>query len=154
MGGVFFKTTSSSSSVDMFASSPSCPRLDPVACTGQIRRIKGQGAHGAGVGTACLCALVGSRANLCLLLRRGLPRCASRRRQLPAGGEGLCFRLCRSSRLRKQRRGQCGQQHEDKVRRAAGSARLTLSVAFLRIRRACSGVMPSSSRCCGVIAST
>jgi hypothetical protein len=35
----------------------------------------------------------------------------------------LCFRLCRSSRLtlRKQRRGQCGQQHEDKVRRAAGS---------------------------------
>ena len=80
----------------------------------------------------------------------------NRRRQHPAGGEGWCSRICRSSRLtlRKQRRGQCGQQHEDKVRRAAGSARLTLSVAFLQIRRACSGVMPRSARCSGVIAST
>jgi hypothetical protein len=80
----------------------------------------------------------------------------NRRRQHPAGGEGLCSRICRSSRLtlRKQRRGQCGQQHQDKVRRAAGSSRLTWSVAFLRIRRACSGEMPRSARCSGVIAST
>jgi hypothetical protein len=49
---------------------------------------------------------VGSRANLwhLRLLHRLLPRCASRDRrrlpaggrQLPAGGEGLWFRLCRS----------------------------------------------------------
>jgi hypothetical protein len=38
--GVFFSTTSRSSSVDVSASSPSRPRLDPAACTG---RIKGQG---------------------------------------------------------------------------------------------------------------
>ncbi len=52
VAGVFFSTTCRSSSVDMSASSSSCPRLDPAACTG---RIKGQGgemartvAHGRG----------------------------------------------------------------------------------------------------------
>ncbi len=56
LAGVFCTTTSRSSSVDMSASCPSRPPLDPAACTG---RIKGQGgemartvAHGAGVGTA------------------------------------------------------------------------------------------------------
>jgi hypothetical protein len=162
VGGVFSTTTSRSSSVDMSASSPSCPRLDPAACTGVIGRIKGQGgemartvAHGAGVGTASTSA--GGIA--CELLSPSSPssvRHSSMREPAAAaasGGRGAVLSPLPQLAPHPAVTAAGSVLSALTQQLEAGSARLTLAVPFLKIRRACSGVMPSSDCCSRVIGS-